>query len=1119
MALRINTNVAALNAHKNMIKNDNALSSSLERLSSGLRINKAADDASGMSIADSLRSQSLGLGQAIKNANDGINIVQTADAALDESINIINTIKTKSIQAAQDGQTTESRAAIQSDITKLMEELDIIAKTTSFNGQKLLSGNFVDKKFQIGAYSGETVNISIASAESTKIGHVTSGKLSLANDAPGSVEIAIYSNLQDKNFELQATEVGFTNSRENSMAAVADSINKLSDVLGITAAAEVKSSTSSFVGAGTLSEFSINGVAMNGVNVVESDTDGSLAKAINSKTSQHGVLATVSAEGQLTLKSSDGRAIEVKADDAGLQSVFKGQDLSTVGHVNLTQNGSNDIVITNKDGGDVVTLTNNLDIQKSEAFTSSATAEVGSKISNNSVIGAGWTTNQDIVASASFSSNIITSEATTLAAGSVLGSGSVVVFEGTVNATVTTSGTSTSMTAPSTLAVYSTIAGGSILGIGTEIGTGVELEGQTIIEATGATTSDNDIASGSVLTAGTMLAANTELSGMNVTIEQTDPTVGDSTLISGSTLAAGTTLAATSVLVSGTFIVEGTAATTTASTIASGTILGVGTVLGNGTSFSDDVINVFQTGESTTTSSIGSGSVLGAGSVLKAGSYVMSGLAAGVIGLDGTTYSGTLTQDVTLRDNATFSSGSGRIAAGSIFANGTAFQSGSAVYADMTLSAETTLTVNDEILNIGTQLAGGSTLIGNTGVNIGAELTLRNASNIQEDITAKTGSVLADGTSLIEGSSIGADITLKNSATLDAGKNITARAGSTLGADSSLSSGSTINTNITLAQASTLGAASAMTGITKEVILGEGSVLAEDSVIREGSTIHGQVNLGLKATFTKDQSIGTGSTMELNDSFIRAGSTIGGDATTRQDLNVVNDAFTLGAGTKLAGGSMLSNGSTIGGTVTLSNDEKVATGTQMQLEAGSSLADGSIITAGTYLTNDITAADGTVYAAGNIAESNITTGGVNALSNAMTLKEGSVMASGSTLAANAGGIAATAQLTDSSTARLSEISVLTQEGAQIAIAVADATLKDLDKVRADLGSVQNQLTSTIANVSTTRVNVSSAESSIRDVDFAEESSNFTKLQILQQAGTFAMSQANASAQGVLSLLQ
>ena len=170
MALRINTNIAAMTAHKNMIRNDNALSSSLEKLSSGLRINKAADDASGMAIADALRSQGLGLGQAIRNANDGISMVQTADGALDESIKIVNSVKTKAIQAAQDGQTTESRKAIQSDINKLLEELDIIARTTAFNGQKLLSGNFTGKKFQIGAYSQETVSISIASAESTKVG-------------------------------------------------------------------------------------------------------------------------------------------------------------------------------------------------------------------------------------------------------------------------------------------------------------------------------------------------------------------------------------------------------------------------------------------------------------------------------------------------------------------------------------------------------------------------------------------------------------------------------------------------------------------------------------------------------------------------------------------------------------------------------------------------------------------------------------------------------------------------------------------------------------------------------------------------------------------------------------
>jgi flagellin len=138
----------------------------------------------------------------------------------------------------------------------------------------------------------------------------------------------------------------------------------------------------------------------------------------------------------------------------------------------------------------------------------------------------------------------------------------------------------------------------------------------------------------------------------------------------------------------------------------------------------------------------------------------------------------------------------------------------------------------------------------------------------------------------------------------------------------------------------------------------------------------------------------------------------------------------------------------------------------------------------------------------------------------MTLQNGSVLKAGSTLTANdASSDAATAELSDTEMLRLSEVNVLTQEGAQKSIAIADAALKDLDKIRADLGSVQNQLTSTISNISTTRVNVLSAESTIRDVDFAEESSNFTKMQVLMQAGTFAMAQANASSQNVMSLLQ
>ena len=266
MALRINTNIASLNAHKQLTKTDNSLTSSLEKLSSGLRINKAADDASGMAIADSLRSQALGLGQAIRNGNDGISIVQTADAALEESINIVNTIKQKSIQAAQDGQTTESRKAIQADISKLREELDTIAKTTAFNNQKLLSGNFTNKKFQIGAYAGETVDISIQSTEATKIGHVTTSDLSFSG--AGKTSLSLYSNLTSQFFDLNQVDLQFNNSRENSVGAVADAINKLSDTLGISANAVVESTTDFAVAAGTTdSSFAINGIEIGSLNV------------------------------------------------------------------------------------------------------------------------------------------------------------------------------------------------------------------------------------------------------------------------------------------------------------------------------------------------------------------------------------------------------------------------------------------------------------------------------------------------------------------------------------------------------------------------------------------------------------------------------------------------------------------------------------------------------------------------------------------------------------------------------------------------------------------------------------------------------------------------------------
>jgi flagellin len=165
MGFRINTNIGAMNAHRNATQTNIGLDKSLNSLSSGMRINKAADDASGMAIANTLRQQAEGLGQAIMNANDAIGVTQTADGALDEYTKIISIVRTKAIQAASDGQTLDTRRKIQSDIDRLLEEAQNIAASTSFNGQTLLNGAFQNKSFHIGAYSGETVKLSIGNAQ------------------------------------------------------------------------------------------------------------------------------------------------------------------------------------------------------------------------------------------------------------------------------------------------------------------------------------------------------------------------------------------------------------------------------------------------------------------------------------------------------------------------------------------------------------------------------------------------------------------------------------------------------------------------------------------------------------------------------------------------------------------------------------------------------------------------------------------------------------------------------------------------------------------------------------------------------------------------------------------
>jgi flagellin len=345
MGFRINTNISAMNAHRNSVQTNLGLDKSLQALSSGLRINTAADDASGLSIANQLRAQSTGLGQAVNNANDGIGVTQTADGALDEYSNIINTVRTKAIQAASDGQNSDSRKAIQNDITKLLEEAQNIATTTSFNGQNLLDGNFVNKNFQIGAYANETVGISIGNVQTGVIGGFAEkeGGVVTATALTGAAG-ALTINGEDAIASVAGTAVA--GETDSSAWAKAASINAIASTTGVTAEAETVLTGATAVATGNLNagDLIINGQDIGAVGISANDSDSALRDAINAQTNVTNVTATIDA-GKLVLTSSEGRDILVgglAANNAaasaatGITVTATGSETVTTGKITLS---------------------------------------------------------------------------------------------------------------------------------------------------------------------------------------------------------------------------------------------------------------------------------------------------------------------------------------------------------------------------------------------------------------------------------------------------------------------------------------------------------------------------------------------------------------------------------------------------------------------------------------------------------------------------------------------------------------------------------------------------------------------------------------------------------------
>lgn len=357
MAFQINTNINALNAHAQGTFTSRNLANSLEKLSSGLRINKAADDASGLAIADTLRTQANSLGQAIRNTNDGIGIIQIADKAMDEQVKILDTIKVKATQAAQDGQTTASRKALQADITRLIEGLDNIAATTSYNGQSLLAGSFTNKEFQVGAYSNQVIKASIGPTSSDKIGQVrveTSAIIAASHGAKALNNVSLTFGNVDGTKSTALESVKISTSAGTGIGVLAEVINKNSDKLNVRASWSVQATGSTAVTSGTVTGLVINNITVGTINDVQkNDSDGRLIAAINSIKDRTGVEASIDTKGRLNLTSIDGRAIEVKATSGAARmgrgsfaTVSNAGAAVTIGRLSLTRLDARDIQIS-----------------------------------------------------------------------------------------------------------------------------------------------------------------------------------------------------------------------------------------------------------------------------------------------------------------------------------------------------------------------------------------------------------------------------------------------------------------------------------------------------------------------------------------------------------------------------------------------------------------------------------------------------------------------------------------------------------------------------------------------------------------------------------------------------
>ena len=318
MPQTINTNVASLNAQRNLNSSQSDANTALQRLSSGLRINSAKDDAAGLAISNRLTSQINGINQAIRNAGDGISVSQVAEGALSESGNILQRVRELAVQSANSSNSAADRTALQSEVNQLVSELDRIANNTAFGTTKLLNGTFSSQQFQVGANVGETIGVSIASSKSADLGFVNNVAFTgfdIADVTASAGTPASGVTAQTLTFTASGTATTVSVGTGASAADIAASFN--AEVAGAraTATTGVRITLATFAG-GNDADISINGQALTTIDatVDAATASASLAAAIQGNAALANFTVTDNADGTVDIRDTSGEDISVDFD-------------------------------------------------------------------------------------------------------------------------------------------------------------------------------------------------------------------------------------------------------------------------------------------------------------------------------------------------------------------------------------------------------------------------------------------------------------------------------------------------------------------------------------------------------------------------------------------------------------------------------------------------------------------------------------------------------------------------------------------------------------------------------------------------------------------------------------